>query len=332
MWYSYPHTGFVQYYTVTLLRTGMSTSKKNLLWLVLLCGSHQLIANPMKYMKPKKAPVRYYQVKAPEKERSPLVFSIKNQHLKGPEKKIVLKKYRAIDKKPLKLMNEKELRTIANLALKLGWQDEAVKFLTRLMSLLKSTVAIKNIKLEIADINFDRNALKLAAREYEEFLKLYPGDKKAEYAQYKGLLSHFYTMLSADRDQTPTLNTIKLADAFLEKSDTYKQFNNDVKAIKERCYYALYDHEVTVFEYYMKKGSPKAAETRLANLKTSYQTLLPDTQPKNLHMEYRVALAKNDTVNAEKVHKKLASLYPNYTQKLAHKSPIKKAFDYVSLF
>lgn len=309
-----------------------TTSPKNLLWLVLLCGSLPVVANPMKYMKPKKPPVRYYKVNAPEKKQSPLVFSIKNPHLKGKERKIVLKKYKVIDKKPLKLMTEKELRNIADLALKLGWQDEAVKFLTRLMALLKSTIAIKNIKLEIADINFDRGALKLAAAGYEEFLKLYPGDKKAEYAQYKGLLSHFYTMLSADRDQTPTFNTIKLADAFLEKSDTYKQYNNDVKSIKERCYYALYDHEVTVFEYYMKKGSPKAAETRLVSLKNSYQGLLPDTQPKNLHMEYRVALAKGDAAGAEKVYQKLASLYPTYTQKLAHNAPTKKLIDYVSFF
>lgn len=309
------------------------TSKKNLLWVLFLGGLHQLGANPMKYAKPKKAPVRLYKIKTPEKARSPLVFSIKNPYLKGKERKIVLKQYKALDKKPLKLMTEKELRKIADLALKLGWQDEAVKFLTRLMALLKSTIAIKNIKLEIADINFERGALKLAASGYEEFLKLYPGDKKAEYAQYKGLLSNFYTMLSADRDQTPTLNTIKLADAFLEKSDTYKQYNNDVKAIKERCYYALYDHEVTVFEYYMKKGSPKAAETRLVSLKNSYQGLLPDTQPKNLHMEYRVALAKNDTTGAQKVYKKLANLYPNYTKKLAHNAPAKKRLiDYVSFF
>lgn len=311
----------------------MSTaSKKSLLWLALLGGSQYLISNPMKYMVKKKPPTRIFNVQAIEKENAPLTFSIKSHDLKGPEKKIVLKKYRAIDKKPLKLMTEKELRTIADLALQLGWQDEAVKFLTRLMTLLKSTVAIKNIKLEIADINFDRGALKLAAAGYDEFLKLYPGDKKAEYAQYKGLLSNFYTMLSADRDQTPTLNTIKLADAFLAKNDVYKQFNNDVKAIKERCYYALYDHEVTVFEYYMNKGSFKAAETRLAALKKSYQSILPDTQPKNLHMEYRIAQAKNNPAEAEKIYQKLASLFPQYATKLAHNNTAKPKRNYVTFF
>lgn len=288
----------------------------------------------MKYApKTKKAPTKYFHVKTTEKKQAPLAFSVKSQDLKGVEKKIVLKKYRALDKKPIKLMTEKELRTVADLAIQLGWQEEAVKFLTRLTTLLKSTIAIKNLKLEIADINFERGALKLAAAEYEDFLKLYPGDTKAEYAQYKGLLSNFYTMLAADRDQTPTLNTIKLADAFLEKSDMYKQYNNDVKAIKSRCYYALYDHEVTVFEYYMKKGSTKAAETRLANLKKSYQSVLPDTQPKNLHMEYRIAQAKNDTAGAEKVYKKLANLFPKYATKLAHNNTIKKTLkDYVSFF
>lgn len=308
-------------------------SNKNLLWLMFLGSSPYLISNPMKYApKEKKAPTRYFKVKSTEKQNAPLAFSVKSHNLKGPEKKIVLKNYRAIDKKPIKFMTEKELRTVADLAIKLGWQEEAVKFLTRLTTLLKSTVAIKNLKLEIADINFERGALKLAAAEYEDFLKLYPGDVKAEYAQYKGLLSNFYTMLDADRDQTPTLNTIKLADLFLEKSDMYKQYNNDVKAIKNRCHYALYDHEVTVFEYYMKKGSTKAAEKRLSNLKKSYQDVLPDTQPKNLHMEYRVAQAKNDIPGAQKVYKKLANLFPNYATKLAHNNSAKPKRSYVSFF
>ena len=312
----------------------MSTSiRRNLLLITLFCNQSALFAPTPQNKKPKapKRATKFFTVGAKHKDQIPLSFSIKKT-LTGKEKKIALKKYKALDRKPTKLMTEKELRSIADLALQLGYKAEAVTFLTRLMVLLKSTLVIKNLKLKIADINFDRGALKLAGQEYEEFLKLYPGDKKAEYAQYKGLLSNFYTMLSADRDQTPTLNTISLADAFLEKNELYKQYNKDVQEIRTSCYYALYDNEVTIFEYYLKKGSNKAAETRLASLRKSYQTLLPDTEPKILHMEYRVALAKNEPVRAKNVYAKLEKKFPTYTQRLAltHKPKSKK--NYVAFF
>jgi outer membrane assembly lipoprotein YfiO len=311
----------------------MSKISKFFLYIALFSSFFaSLTANPQKYAKKKKAPIQFFRVKTQEKERAPLAFSVKKLDIKGSEKKLIRQQYRAIDKKPLKLMTEKELRTIADLSLQLGWQEDSVKFLTRLMTSLKSTIAIKNLKLEIADINFERGALKVAAHEYQDFLTLYPGDTKAEYAQYKGLLSNFYAMLAADRDQTPTLNTIKLADAFLEKNEMYKQYNADVKTIRTSCYYALYDNEVTVFEYYMKKGSPKAAETRLAAIKKSYQKLLPDTQAKNLHMEYRVALAKNDTPRANKLYTQLGNRFPSYATKIAHNNSSKTKKSYVTFF
>ncbi|MFT6765780.1 MAG: outer membrane assembly lipoprotein YfiO [Alteromonas naphthalenivorans] len=279
--------------------------------------------------KSKKAPTKFFTVSTQEKERAPLAFSTKKARLHGPEKKLVLKQYRAIDKKPLKLMTEEELRTVADLALKLGWKEEAIRFLTRLESLLKSTIVIKNLKLEVADINFDRGALKLSAQGYQDFLTLYPGDKKADYAEYKCLISNQNMMLKADRDQTPTYKTRALAQSLIEKNN---QYSKDVHTILRTCNYTLYDHEVTVFEYYMKKGSTKAAETRLAALKKEYQNLLPDTQPKNLHMEYRLAQAKNDAPRANRLYAQLSSRFPGYATKIAHNNSPTTKKNYVAFF
>ena len=310
-----------------------TTLKKSLFTLVLLLVGNSLCARVTpKDEVVKKAPTKIFFVKEEDKKRTPLAFSTKHKVTVGRARKPILKAFRSLTKTPLKLLTEKELRCAADLAISLGWHEDAIRYLARLSTETKSTKVVKNLKLELADIHFDRGALKVCAEGYQEFLKLYPGDKQAEYAQYKGLLSNFYAMLESDRDQTPTHNTIRLANSFLEKSEVYKQYNDDVRSILKTCHYALYDHEVVVFEYYMKKGSYKAAGTRLAAIKKGYQKKLPSTEPLNLHLEYRLASAQNKTAEAEKVHYKLASRFPKYSLKLANNNKLGSKKNYVSFF
>lgn len=313
----------------------MSTTLKKFLFtfafLALTGSTLHTLAPPKKGAAPKVS-VKIFDLKEEDKKRAPLAFSNKHTVVKGKARKPILKAFKSATKKPLKLLTEKELRRAADLSLSLGWHDDAIRYLTRLSTETKSSQTIKNLKLELADVYFNQGALKLSADGYQEFLKLYPGDKQAEYAQYKGLLSNFYAMLQTDRDQTPTHNTIRLADSFLEKSNVYKQYNDDVRSIRRTCYYSLYDHEVTVFEYYMKKGSYKAAETRLAAIKKAYQKKLPSIEPQNLHLEYRLAVAKNQPVEAKKIHSKLASRFPSYTLKLANSNKLGPKKNYVSFF
>src|SRR3989338_741431 len=264
-----------------------------------------------------KAPaVKFFAVPVQDKKRVPLVFSYEKKPSTKKEKSTVYKQFSLVTNKPLKKMTETELRKASDLAISLDIYEEALRYLSRLLAETKNTRTAKELRLEISDINFERGALKLSAEGYLDFLKFYPGDDHAEYAQYKGLLSNFYAISKADRDQTATYNTISLADSFLAKSDVYKHYNDDVKQIRLSCYNRLYDHEVTVFEYYMKKGSTKAAETRLSALKKSYIKKLPNLEPAILHLEYRLAQAKNDTDTAKKIYYRLASNFPHYSLKL----------------
>ena len=48
----------------------------------------------------------------------------------------------------------------------------------------------------------------LAINEYREFLSFYPTHPRADYAQYKLGMSHFYQMHGPDRDQTETRDAI----------------------------------------------------------------------------------------------------------------------------
>ena len=57
----------------------------------------------------------------------------------------------------------------------------------------------------------------LAANEFREFLNFFPTHGRADYAQYKLGMTHFYQMRSPDRDQTETKEAIKELSAFMER-------------------------------------------------------------------------------------------------------------------
>jgi outer membrane assembly lipoprotein YfiO len=57
----------------------------------------------------------------------------------------------------------------------------------------------------------------LAVNEYREFLSFYPTHKRADYAQYKLGMAHFYEMHGPERDQTETREAIAELTLFLQK-------------------------------------------------------------------------------------------------------------------
>ena len=57
----------------------------------------------------------------------------------------------------------------------------------------------------------------LAQNEFREFLAFYPTHRRADYAQYKLGMTHFYQMRAPLRDQTETREAIKELSAFLER-------------------------------------------------------------------------------------------------------------------
>jgi hypothetical protein len=57
----------------------------------------------------------------------------------------------------------------------------------------------------------------LALNEFREFLNFYPTHPRADYAQFKLGMTHFYQMHSADRDQTETREAIQELALFVER-------------------------------------------------------------------------------------------------------------------
>ena len=57
----------------------------------------------------------------------------------------------------------------------------------------------------------------LGINEFREFLSFYPTHRRADYAQFKLGMAHFYQMRSPMRDQTETLEAIKELTVFVQK-------------------------------------------------------------------------------------------------------------------
>jgi outer membrane protein assembly factor BamD len=60
-------------------------------------------------------------------------------------------------------------------------------------------------------------SLLLGVNEFREFLTFFPTHPRADYAQYRLAYAYSEQMLSSDRDQTPTRDTIKELQVFLDR-------------------------------------------------------------------------------------------------------------------
>ena len=107
----------------------------------------------------------------------------------------------------------------------------------------------------------------LGINEYKEFLSYYPTHPRADYAQYKLGMSHYYQMRSAMRDQTETIEAIRELTNFIERSPPRANDSNRNALIKEGQQHLreardrLGEHELGVgIQYHRSKWYPGAIE------------------------------------------------------------------------
>lgn len=258
----------------------------------------------------------------------PLTFEVKP--LKQKDKQALKNRLAFLIKgKMIKHMEAPELKEAADICIKLNDFNDALLYLEQLILTSNSVNEQKDAKLLRADIFFESGLLKKAAEYYEEFRKMYPGDSNVAYAEYKGILSGYYCMLDSERDQTGTQKVINLCNNFIEHKNV-TGYVDEVKTIRTQCYQRLFDHEIGVFEHYFKQGKFKAAETRLSNIKKSYENKLAMTAPKVLHCQYRIAQAKGETQVAEELMALLHEQYPSFMNNMIN--PPKKKVNYLTKF
>lgn len=91
----------------------------------------------------------------------------------------------------------------------------------------------------------------LAINEFREFLSFYPTHPRADYAQYKLAMSHFYQMRGAMRDQTETRDAIKELQAFITRfpnSELIGEVRQRLRDAKDR----VDDWDFGVAEHYFR--------------------------------------------------------------------------------
>jgi outer membrane protein assembly factor BamD len=107
-----------------------------------------------------------------------------------------------------------------------------------------------------------------AIQEFREFLSFFPTHARADYAQYKLAMAHYYQMAKPERDQTETRECIREFDVFFDRFP-----NSGIKAEAEKHYREARDrlseseYRVGLF-YHRAKWYPGAIDRFQALLKT----------------------------------------------------------------
>jgi outer membrane protein assembly factor BamD len=100
----------------------------------------------------------------------------------------------------------------------------------------------------------------LAINEFREFLSYYPTHRRADYAQFKLGMTHYYQMRAPDRDQSETREAIRELTAFMERfpsSGLREEAGGKLREARDRL--SMSEQRVGV-HYFRSKWYPGAIE------------------------------------------------------------------------
>jgi len=130
-------------------------------------------------------------------------------------------------------------------------------------------------KLGMGDTYLGEGSLEanaLAINEYREFLSFYPNHRRADYAQFKIGMAHFYRMSGPERDQTETGAAILELSTFLQRfpgSPLVPEATSRLREARDR--YSDASYRVGYFYFRTQKWYPGAIERFLDILKSDPQ-------------------------------------------------------------
>lgn len=208
-------------------------------------------------------------------------------HKKRMRKKSTKKKIeKKIDAKNYDELVEAKDRHIAN-----GSTIGAIKYLEQMIKLCNDITKLAQHLLELADLYFIDGDFKKAARLYTEFATLYPGNEKMEYALYRAICSSYALILSSDRDQTKTEETVGLTEIFLIQ-DHFVTYKEEVKQIQHQCYQQLATSECNICSFYLTRDRFTAVEKRLKKIRENWLPKLPSLETEIIALETQLATQK----------------------------------------
>jgi len=172
-----------------------------------------------------------------------------------------------------------------------GNTSATIKYLEQLLKLTTNVTQIAEHLLELADVFYLDQQFKKAAHIYTQYCTMYPGSEKQEYALYRSIMSSFACILSIDRDQTKTEETLGLTEVFLLQ-DHFKTYREEVLQIQKQCYEQLAASDCSICSFYLTSGKLKAAEKRITHLRSYWLAKLPTLEPEIIALEVQLAEKK----------------------------------------
>ena len=214
---------------------------------------------------------------------------------------------------PLRKLNHEQLEEVFQYTEKERRPDSQmfIELLELLIACSDEHVKVKRYKLQLADYLYQHNQIEKAATLYEDFITLYPSSDKTEYAHYQAIACVFNLSLDHDRDQTNTIKVIELVTKFLT-TVINQDYKEEAKTIKQTCIDRLYDHEVYVLNFYLKKRNYEAVQLRLDYIETNFKDTILDFDKKIKALKDSI---KNIDLPASKDVKTAPALQSSETEK-----------------
>ncbi|TET06376.1 outer membrane protein assembly factor BamD [Candidatus Dependentiae bacterium] len=312
----------------------MTTDRSIIRWLLLFClWSFFLDSAEIKGKKPivqtKETKQGYKQSKKgskkvkQEKVSEQKVLCITKRRKKRKKRKTAQSK---ADKKTISTMNFEGLKKSKNEQVTIGNKDTAIKYLEKMIPLCTDMHELEKIMIELGDFYYETGRLTKSFTMYREFVNLYPGSEKVEYALYRTIICKFDEIYDAERDQAPTRETIKLADEFLERADVFVTHKDKVEEIRKKCWNRLFENELTIFNFYLCNKRIISATKRLKLIKEEFKSLIPELEPRIILLEVELAEAQNNNKLVEQKQSELLEKFPDYVTRVASATTLKKHF------
>lgn len=203
-----------------------------------------------------------------------------------------------------------ELKEGLERALQENDYETATKYLDALRMVCTDTEELKNILLQLADLYYKREAWSKAEKAYQEFVMLYPGADKYQYAYTQAAKCGQQLTAEPDRDQTKTQEVLKFCQDFID-SHQKSEYLDTITQIATQCREKLLASDVNVFNFYLNNKNYKAAQKRLDIISKEHVPQLPSAEPKTLELTIQLAQAQNNPQNLLDAQFKLVSKYPD---------------------
>ena len=247
---------------------------------------------------------------------SPMLAKEVQQRKKQEKKKVVKNKDRKGDGTTISTMTYDQLEARKNELVKQKDFFNAIKYLEEMIKICEDHREKQELMLELGEYWVQRQEYKFALRLYKNFKDLYPGSEHIGFVLRREIECSFAQLLTYDRDQTNTQDTLKLCEEFMEYKNIFAEHVQAVVDIEKQCRQRLFEHEMYVAEFYLFRGNFKAAQKRIDTIGKQFNGTSFVVEPPALEFKIRLAQANDDMLSATKYKIELAQKYPQHTKAL----------------